>query len=84
MSLNLVICCSRRGHTEFVTRQIAARCHADLARRCDHLVLARPALTERAVLQCQRDPALHRFLLALKRVRTVCVSLPPIQNQAPA
>jgi flavodoxin len=170
----LVVYYSRSGHTEFVARQIAARCHADLERIEDSAsrdgvlgslrsaleaifrlrpsiqrarrrpgdydlvivgtpvwfwsvaspvrtwvhrhrseldnvalfctcggsghanamddlealsgrpALARLALTERAVPQCQRDPALRSFLLELKRVRAVSVSLPPMQDQAPA
>ncbi|MDM7944104.1 MAG: flavodoxin [Hydrogenophaga sp.] len=56
----------------------------DLERLCGHPALARLALTERAVPQCQRDPALRRFLLELKRVPAVSVSLPPMQDQAPA
>ena len=174
MSRILVVYCSRTGHTGFVARQIASRCHADLERiqdrqprrgvvgnlrssleallglhpaieqgrhrpgdydlvivgtpvwfwgvaspvrtwvhrhraelnnvavfctcggsghakalddleaLCGHPALARLALTERAVPQCQRDPALRRFLLELKRVPTVSVSLPPLHDQAPA
>ena len=56
----------------------------DLERLCGHPALTRLALTERVVPQCQRDPALRRFLLELKRVPSVSVSLPPLQDQAPA
>ena len=55
----------------------------DLEALCGHHALARLALTERAVPQCQRDPALRRFLMELKRVPAVSVSLPPMQDQAP-
>jgi flavodoxin len=51
---------------------------------CGNPALARLVLTERAVPQCQRDPALRSFLLELKRVRSVSVSLPPLQDQAHA
>lgn len=56
----------------------------DLERLCRHPALARLALTERAVGQCQRDPALRRFLLDLKRMPSVSVSLPPSHDQATA
>jgi flavodoxin len=49
----------------------------DLEFLCGHPALARLALSERAVGQCQHDPAFQRFLLELKRVRSVSVSLPP-------
>lgn len=56
----------------------------DLEALCGQRALARLVMTERAVGQCQRDPALHRFMLELKRVRSVSVSLPPAQDQATA
>lgn len=56
----------------------------DLEHLCGHQALARLALSERSVGQCQHDPAFHRFLLELKRVRSVSVSLPPMHDQAPA
>lgn len=61
-----------------------AKAMDDLERLCGHPSLARLALTERAVPQCQRDPALRRFLLELKRVPAIAVSLPPMQDQATA
>lgn len=56
----------------------------DLEALCGRHALARLALTERAVPQCLRDPALRRFLQELRRVPAVSVSLPPVQDQAPA
>ncbi len=61
-----------------------ARALDELEAMCAHPALARLALTEREVPQCQRDPALRRFLLELKRVPSVSVSLPPLQDEAPA
>jgi len=54
----------------------------DLERLCGHPALARLALTEWAAPHCQRDLCLRRFLLELKPVPSVSVSLPPIQDQA--
>ncbi|MFW5329611.1 flavodoxin family protein [Hydrogenophaga sp. ZJX-1] len=56
----------------------------DLERLCGHPALARLVLTEQATGQCQQVPAFQRFLLELKRVRSVSDPLPPIQEQAPA
>lgn len=74
---NVAVFCTCRstGHTKALD---------DLEALCGRAALARLALTERAVGQCQHDPAFHRFLLELKRVRSVSVSLPPLQEQAPA
>jgi flavodoxin len=67
--------CGRSGH---------AKALDDLEALCEHRALARLALTERAVGQCQREPAFRRFMRELKRVRSVSVSLPPAQDQATA
>lgn len=56
----------------------------DLERLCGHPALTRLALTERVVPQCQRDPALRRFLLELERVPAVPVPVPRMQEKAPA
>lgn len=56
----------------------------DLEYLCGHSALARLALTERAVPQCPDNPAFHRFLLELKRVRSVTISWLPLKGQAPA
>lgn len=56
----------------------------DLERLCGHPALARLALTERAVANCQYNPAFHQFLLELKRARSIPVSLLPTHSQAHA
>jgi flavodoxin len=58
-----------------------ARALDDLERLCRHTALARLALSERAVGQCQRDPALRRFLVDLKRMPSVSVSLPSTHGE---
>lgn len=56
----------------------------DLEALCGRHALAQLALSERAVPQCQRDPALRRFLLELERVPAVPVPVPRMQEKAPA
>lgn len=46
--------------------------------------LARLALRQQAARQSQDEPALHRFLLELRRVRSVSLSVPPMHDQATA
>lgn len=55
----------------------------DLELLCGRAALARLALTEATVPQCADNPAYHRFLLELKRVRSVAISWLPLQGQAP-
>jgi flavodoxin len=64
--------CGGSGHTKVLN---------DLERLCGHPALARLSLTERAAVHCPQDAAFKRFLLELKRVRTVSVSLPPMEDR---
>lgn len=61
-----------------------ARALDALERLCRRPALARLALMEGAVEDCPRNPAFQRFLLELKRVRSVSISWLPMQGQASA
>lgn len=50
----------------------------DLERLCRHPALARMALRERAVRQCEHGPVFRGFLLELHRLCAIPLSLPPL------
>lgn len=56
----------------------------ELERLCGHPALARLALTERAAMHCQQDPAFQSFLQDLQQARSGAVPIHSLQNPSAA